>query len=76
VVFDPDSPQLLAKFVTEVEAALLVNHLARHGIKAYIAGVGSATGWTEAPGEVQVLIRQADLSQAKGVLDHIRGGNR
>jgi hypothetical protein len=71
---DPDSPQEVGRFVTEVEAMLVVHHLADEGIRACVAGTGSATGWTEDPGNVQVLVRAADLERARQIVDRVRVG--
>ena len=69
---DANSPQVLANLPTEAEAALLVGHLDSLGIKAYVSGAGTSTGWPEAPSDVQVVVRQADLARAQEALDHIR----
>ena len=69
---DPNSPKVLVRVLTEQEATLIVNHLATEGIKAHIAGTGSATGWTEAPGDVQVIVRQGDVARAKELLEVVR----
>ena len=69
---DPNSPKILATVLTEQEATLIVNHLAPAGIKALIAGAGSATGWPEARGYVQVVVRQADVARAKELLKRVR----
>jgi FAD/FMN-containing dehydrogenase len=68
---DPDSPREVARVRTEVEAALVVGHLESLGIKAFISGAGTSTGWPEVPGDVQVVVRQADLERAHEALDHI-----
>ncbi len=64
---DPDSPRQLARLPTEVDAALLVEHLESFGIKAMIGGAGTSTGWPEAPGDVQVLVRLGDLERAAAI---------
>jgi hypothetical protein len=69
---DPDSPKVLATVRTDMEAALVVNHLATQGIKAFVSGVGTSTGWPEAPGDVQVVVRQSDFERAKESLDLVR----
>ena len=69
---DPNSPKVLATVLTEQEATLIVNHLATEGIKAHIAGAGSATGWPKARGDVQVVVRQDDIPRAKEALDLVR----
>ena len=69
---DPNSPKVLAKLPTEVEAALVVNHLAAQGIKSSLAGSGSAAGWLDDRMDIQVVVRQADLARAKESLDLVR----
>jgi hypothetical protein len=69
---DPNSPQVLTNRRNETEAALVVNHLASIGIEARIAGSGPSSGWPEALGEVQVVVRQADLERAKEALRNIQ----
>jgi hypothetical protein len=73
---DPDSPQVLATVRTEVEAALIVNHLADQGIKAFVAGAGGPSGWPDARKDNQVVVRQADFARAKESLDLVRQGDR
>jgi FAD/FMN-containing dehydrogenase len=69
---DPNSPKVLATVLTEQEAILIVNHLAAEGIQARIAGAGSSTGWPEAPGDVQVVVRQSEVARAKELLELVR----
>ncbi len=69
MAIDPDSPQRLTTARTDMEAGMIVNLLADAGIKALAAGAGTSTGWPEAPGDVQIVVRQADLARAKEVLE-------
>jgi hypothetical protein len=71
VAADPDSPTEVARVRNEVEATLIVGHLESLGIKAFISGAGTSTGWPEVPGDVQVVVRQADLERARTALDQI-----
>lgn len=64
---DPNSPRVLARLPTEIDAVLLVDHLEGSGIKAMIGGAGTSTGWPEAPGDVQVLVRASDLERTLAV---------
>jgi len=73
---DPNSPRVLATLPTEVEAALVVNHLADQGIQAHVAGSGSAAGWLEERFDIQVVVRQADFARAKESLDLVRNKRR
>jgi hypothetical protein len=74
--FDPNSPKVLATLPTEVEAALVVNHLAAQGIKSHLAGSGSAAGWLDDRMDIQVVVRHADLARAKESLDLVRHSGR
>jgi hypothetical protein len=69
---DPNSPKVLATLLTEVEASLVVNHLAAQGIKALASGAGGPSGWPEARKWIQVVVRQADFAQAQTALELIR----
>jgi hypothetical protein len=69
---DPNSPQVLTTALTEQEATLIVNHLDGLGIKADIWGVRGLAAWPDVPRDIRVVVRQADLSQAKEALDRIR----
>ena len=66
---DDSSPEVLARVTSDVEAAAIVNVLATHGIKASTSG-GFTSGFAqpEAPGDLQVIVRHADLDQAKKLL--------
>jgi hypothetical protein len=66
---DLDNPVVLANLPTDAQAALLVNRLESLGIRALISGAGGATGWPEAGGYTQVVVRQADLERAQAALD-------
>jgi len=69
---DPNSPKVLATLPTEVEAALVVNHLRNQGIEAHMSGSGSAAGWMDERIDIQVVVRQTDLARAKELLDLVR----
>ena len=62
---DPNSPQVLANLLTSTEAAMLVAHLESLGIAAQTSGAGGSTGWPEAPGYTQVVVKQDDLHKAQ-----------
>ncbi len=69
---DPNSPRVLLTTRNEVEAAGIVTALAACDIEASITG-GFTSGFkAEAPGNVQVLVRSADLERAKQALAEIR----
>ncbi len=69
---DPNSPQVLTTAWTEQEAALIVNHLETLGIGAEIWGAPGLAAWPDVPRDIQVVVRQADLSRAQDALSHIR----
>jgi hypothetical protein len=70
---DPNSPQVLASLLTEAEAAIIVGHLDSQGIHADVWGAStSSAAWPEVPRNVQVVVRQADLEQARATLDRIQ----
>jgi hypothetical protein len=70
---DPDSPQVVASSLTEQEAAVFASHLESLGIRAHVWGAHSSAAWPEVPRDVQVVVRQADLTRAQAALDQLRG---
>ena len=72
---DPNSPQVLASLLTEQEAAMMVNYLDELGINAKIFPDDAATVIPALP-HVRVVVRQADLSQAKEALNRIHTRNQ
>ena len=62
---DAQTPVVLADYLTDTEAALLIGHLESLGIMARANGSGGATGWPEMATYTQVVVRQADLERAK-----------
>ena len=68
---DPNSLEILARVATEVEAAALQGALAEHAIDAVITGGFTAGFKAEAPGDVAVLVREADLADARAVLTEL-----
>jgi hypothetical protein len=70
---DPNSPVVLAVMATDAEASMLVSRLADQGIKAIIAGGGSALGpaiFVQGV-DVQVVVRRADHARATELLEII-----
>ena len=52
----------------EIEAAAVVGYLRQFGVKAIYAG-GYTSGFkAEAPGDVKILVKLADLEQAQQIL--------
>ena len=68
----PSHPEVLVRVSNELTAAVIVNTLVDQGIWAMAVG-GSTSGFkAEAPGDVTVVVRAADLAHARQVLDEIR----
>jgi hypothetical protein len=68
---DPNNPERLISVPTDVEAAAIVAALASHGVEASATGGFTAGFRAEAPGEVQVIVRHADLQRAREILAQI-----
>jgi hypothetical protein len=69
---DPNRPEVLLSVANEIEAAAMVNALAELGVEAFAAG-GYTSGFkAEAPGDVAVMVKQANLDRAKQALAEIR----
>ena len=68
---DPNNPEILARVPSDIEAASLVSDLAARGIEASTTGGFTAGFRAEAPGEVNIIVRQADLARAKQALAEI-----
>lgn len=71
---DPNNPELLVRVASEVEAIAIVTALAAEGVEATRTGSYTAGFQAEAPGMVQVLVRQKDLARARVLMDELRGG--
>jgi hypothetical protein len=69
---DPEEPQKLLSVVSEIEASAIVTALAEYDIEAFAVG-GYTSGFrAEAPGEVAVMVKQANVERAIQALDEIR----
>lgn len=62
---DPDNPEELISVPSEIEAAAIVAMLTEQGIRASTTGGYTAGFRAEAPGQVNVVVRHADVEQAK-----------
>jgi hypothetical protein len=69
---EPMNTIVLVSTPSEVEAALIVDTLEGHGIRASMAGGFTANFRAEAPGEVKVLVNAAEAQRAWDVLTEIR----
>lgn len=67
VTNESDSVQVVASFRSAVEAAAFVGVLKDAGIRADSVGEHTAAFAAEAPGEVEVLVSEADFDQAKQI---------
>jgi hypothetical protein len=69
---DPNGPCNLLSVSNEIEAASIVTALAACNIEAFTVG-GFTSGFkAEAPGNVQILVRNSDLERAKAALAEIQ----
>jgi len=68
---DPNSPEVLVSVPNDVEAAAIVTALAERGVRASTTGGYTAGFRAEAPGQISVVVRYADLDQAKLTLAEI-----
>ena len=71
---DPGRPVVLTSVPSEAQAAMIVAALEREGIKAHAQGSLTSGFRAEAPGNVQLLVRQADLARARTLLQAIEPG--
>lgn len=62
------SSAVVTSVTSESEAAMIVTALAEQGIESIASGGYTAGFRAEAPGEVQVIVRQRDLQRAREVL--------
>jgi hypothetical protein len=71
---DPTRPERLLSVPNEIEAAAIVTALASYDIEAFAAGGYTAGFRAEAPGNVTVLVKHADLERAQQALAELRQG--
>lgn len=69
---DPERPIVLVSVPNEIEAAAILGALGDVGIEGHALGGYTAGFRAEAPGLVQIVVRQADLERAKATLDSLR----
>lgn len=75
MVDDPNQPVVLTTTPTEVSAAMIVAALENQGVSAHTTGALTSGFLTAVPGEVQILVRRADLEQAREALRTIEKGS-
>ena len=66
---DANRPVVLTSVPSETQAAMIVAALDRENIPAQVQGALTSAFRAEVPGEVQVLVRQADLDRAHEILE-------
>ncbi len=71
-VLDGENVVRLISVHTEMEAGIIVGALEEHEIRAAMAGVTTANFRAEAPGLVDILIAEHDLSRATQVLETLQ----
>jgi hypothetical protein len=69
---DEDHLARLTSVRTELEAGIIVGGLESRGIPATMSGVYTANFRAEAPGWVEVLVAEDDLSKAESALEEVR----
>lgn len=72
MIADPNSPCVLTSVANEIEAAAIVTALADYAIEAAVTGGFTAGFKAEAPGLVQILVKESDFDRAKLALAEIR----
>lgn len=72
---DPNRVVVLTTVPTEAEAAAIVAALDGGGIQAQTTGELTSSSWALGPGEVRVLVREADLEQARELLHGLETGS-
>ncbi len=69
---DPNRPIVLTTAPSGAQATLMVGALRERGIEAWAVGELTSGFRAEAPGRVQILVRQADLADAQAALDAVQ----
>ena len=68
---DPNNPEVLTFVGSDIEAAAIVAALAARGIEATTTGGFTAGFRAEAPGDVNVVVRHADLERAVRIFNEL-----
>ena len=69
---DPQNPRLHVYATNDVEAAAIVGALNHLGVTAIAVGGYTSGFQAEAPGDVQVLVSEADFDRARRILLEIQ----
>ncbi len=72
---DPNQVVVLTAVPTEAQAEMIVAALEAQGLQARTTGALTSGLRAGAPGGVQVLVRQADLEQARAILQTVQEGS-
>jgi hypothetical protein len=68
---DNENLARLTSVRNEMEAGIIIGALEQEGIKATMSGVYTAGFRAEAPGWVEVLVAEDNLSQAQAILQQV-----
>ena len=68
---DPDSPTVVYRAATSIEAAAIVTALEAEGIETTTTGNYTSAFQAEAPGSVQVVVRQSQADKARTIIDRL-----
>lgn len=66
---DPNSPTIIYEAENAVEAGAVITALEAEGIKATTTGSYTSGFQAEAPGQVQVVVRQSEAEQARSIIE-------
>jgi hypothetical protein len=69
---DDENLARLTSVRNEMEAGIIIGALEQEGIKATMSGVYTAGFRAEAPGWVEVLVAEDDLTQAQAILQRVQ----
>lgn len=68
---DPNSPTVVYRAANSMEASSVVSALESEGIEARATGTFTSSFQAEAPGDVEVVVRQSEAEQARAILDKL-----
>ncbi len=70
---DPNSPTVVYSAVNPIEAAAVATALEAEGIETTTTGSYTGGFQAEAPGEIQVVVRQSQAEKALAILERLEG---
>lgn len=68
---DPNSPTIVYNAENPIEAGAVVTALEAEGIEATTTGSYTSGFQAEAPGQVQVIVRQSQADKARHILERL-----